>query len=97
MYNNYNLEITENDYFQNKNVPGTYKMTVKVKYENGSEEKIRLSIYVNDNKKNQVNELSSILESLSSMSIWNKIIMLFKSTWSWILNTIINPIINLFN
>lgn len=97
-YDNYEIEIIENEYEKNKRIPGTYKMLVKVKYSNGSEEKINLSIFVNDNDHNISNEVNNKISIYFPYlrNIWNNIVTFFNSAWTWFLNTIINPIIKFF-
>ena len=94
-YDNYNLEIVEDDYKGNQRIPGTYKMVVRVKYSNGNEEDINLAIYVNDNEHDFVNEqLKDNLFDLSFFKVmWNSIVLFFKNTWNWFINSIVNPLV----
>lgn len=96
-YEGYNLKIIENDYDKNKRVPGTYKMVVKVKYDNGKEEDINLSIFVNDNDHDLSNVNTSSNNNSSFLkAIWDAISLFFINTWNWFMNVIVNPIIKLF-
>ncbi len=97
-YNEYNLEIIENDYQKNKRVPGTYKMVVKVKYANGEEENINLAIFVNDNDNDLINEQikDSSLDFSFFKAMWKAIATFFKVTWNWFINSIVNPLKNWF-
>ena len=97
-YDDYEIEILENEYDKNKRIPGTYRMLLKVKYSNGSEEKLNLSIFVNDNDHNISNEVTNHIGIYFPYltAIWNNIVSFFSSAWTWLLNTIINPIINFF-
>lgn len=97
-YDNYEIEIVENEYERNKRIPGTYKMLLKVKYSNGQEESINLSVFVNDNDHNISNELNNKTNIFFPYlrNIWNVIVNFFRSSWKWLLNTIIKPVINFF-
>ena len=72
-------------------------MVVKVKYDNGKEEDINLSIFVNDNDHDLSNVNTSSNNNSSFLkAIWNAISLFFTNTWNWFMNVIVNPIIKLF-
>ena len=72
-------------------------MVVKVKYDNGKEEDINLSIFVNDNDHDLSNVNTSTNNNSSFLkAIWDAIVLFFTNTWNWFMNVIVNPIINLF-
>ena len=62
------------------------------------EEKLNLSIFVNDNDHNISNEVTNHIGIYFPYltAIWNNIVSFFSSAWTWFLNTISNPIINFF-
>ena len=96
-YEDYSLNIIENEYEKNKKIPGTYKMLIRVNYSSGNEEDIKLSIFVNDNDHNLSNiNSSSTIDYSFIKNIWDAITLFFINSWKWFINTIVNPIIKLF-
>lgn len=95
-HDNYDLEIIENNYQGNQRIPGTYKMVVKVRYSTGNEEDINLAIFVNDNDHELVNEQfkENLFDFTFLEAMWKSIVMFFKSTWNWLVNSVFNPFIN---
>ena len=97
-YEDYSIEITENGYINNERIPGTYKMSIKVKYVNGEEDNINLSVFVNNNKQDFANEIEvdNTLNLSFFRNIWNSIVLFFSNCWNWLLNTIFIPFFALF-